>query len=90
MAKKTNFWYVLVLTDEGPKFVTDVDYSDKSAHWNKSEKPLELSEAWSKDLAFGLCWNGYMAYSICQSFPLDNQPYFYNKGHFEWIENKGE
>lgn len=90
MAKKTKFWYVLVLTDEGPKFVTSVDYSTKEAKWIKTDKPLELSEPWAKDMALGLCWNGYMAYSICQSFQLDNQPYFYNKGHFEWIENKGE
>lgn len=90
MAKKQNYWYVLVLTDSGPVFVTKVEYSGKYAYWNKNEKPLEMSEYWAKDLMRGLMLNFTMAFACCLPYALDSQPYFYNKGHFEWVENEEE
>ena len=88
--KKKNYWYVLVLTNEGAKFVTKVEYHPKVAHWNGLEKPLELSESTAKDLAFGLNANFYIAYPVCMPFKLDNQPYYYNLGKFEWKPNEEE
>lgn len=87
MAKKKNYWYVLVLTDDGPTFVTSVkNYPEKVAYWNKDEKPYEFSREWAQDLAWALCVNGHMSYAVSQRFEIENQPYAYNRGHFEWKE----
>lgn len=87
---KKNYWYVLVLTDKGPVFVTSVEYSPKVAYWNKKEVPKEFGEAQAKDLAMGLSVNGFIAYPICNFYDLETQPYYYNKGHFEWVEGEEE
>ena len=84
MAKKKNFWYVLVLANGGPTFVTAVNHSNKTAHWNKSEAPLEMEMFWAKDLALGLMLNFHMAYVVCSPIEIKEQPYRYEKGHFEW------
>lgn len=86
--KKKNFWYVLVLTNDGPVFVTGIKYvPHKYAEWQKDQKPLELDESVAKDLATGLMVNFYSAYPVCAPIELDNQPYFYDRGKFEWIWN---
>lgn len=84
MAKKQNFYYVMVMTDSGPAFVTDVDRKNKVAHWNKTDKPLEMGKYWAEDLTLGLNLNWHLAYTICSKFELETQPYLYNKGEFEW------
>ena len=86
--KKKNYWYVLVLTDEGPKFVTSVEYSPKVAYWNGLEKPLELGELVAKELALGLNANFFQAYPVCMPFETTNQPYYYKLGKFEWKRNE--
>ena len=88
MAKKESYWYVLVLTNEGPVFVTK-ESEHKTAHWEKTEKPKEFNQSYAKDMAFGLMVNGYTAFAVCNRFELDNQPYRYNMGNFEW-KMKGE
>lgn len=88
--KKKNYWYVIVMTGDGPVFVTKVNYSDKTAEWHKDEKPLEMSEFMAKDLAMGLMCNMTSAYAVCNFYELDYQPYFYSEGHFEWVLNKKE
>ena len=86
--KKTkNYWYVLVITSEGAKFVTKVNNAERTAEWDKLEKPLKLSKEYAQQLALGLTWNGNLAYSICQSYEITSQPYMYSKGHLEWKEN---
>lgn len=86
--KKKNFWYVLVMTETGPAFVTNVDRSDKTAWWHKDESPLELGEFFAKDLTLGLNCNGHSAYAVCHRIELDHQPYLYNIGHLEWVSDK--
>lgn len=86
-SKKKNFWYIIVLTDEGAKFVTSLDYSTKYAKWDKTEKPLELSQSVAKDICLGLCLNGYNAFPVCSLFEVDKQPYNYTKGGFQWVWN---
>lgn len=88
--KKKNYWYVLVLTNEGAKFVTKVEHHPKVAHWDEKEKPLELSESMAKDLAFGLMANFYLAYPVCAPIELDQQPYRYKEGHFKWVWNEAK
>ena len=87
MAKKKNYWYILVITDEGPKFVTNVDFGNKSAEWNKDEKPYELSEGWARDMTIGLNWNGHLAYPVCSPYEIDKHPYRYEDGYLKWIFN---
>lgn len=43
------------------KYVPDVQYNPKVAKWNAGEKAMEFSKEHAKDLAFGLCINGYAA-----------------------------
>ena len=90
MAKKQNYYYVMVMTDGGPTFVTSVDRTNKTAHWNKAEKPLEMSKYWAEDLTLGLNLNWHLAYTICSKFELDTQPYMYNVGEFEWKTKEEE
>ena len=87
--KQKEFWYVLVLTETGPTFVTSLG-EGKTAYWNKSEKPYEFSKAWAKDLCIGLTWNGYTSFTVCSPFEIDRQPYLYEKGHFEWVSGSEE
>ena len=86
--KPCNYWYVLVMTDSGPTFVTSVEYAPKVAHWNKLEKPLELGKYRAEDLALGLNLNLHTAFAVCSKFELDSQPYRYELGEFEWIDKK--
>lgn len=88
MAQRKNYWYVLVLTDYGPVFVTGISYADRTAHWDKLEKPLLMDKSNAQDLALGLNCNLYTSYAVCQPFELDCQPYLYNKGQFTWKFNE--
>jgi len=90
MAKKQNFYYVMVMSQTGPVFVTYVDRLNKLAQWNKNEKPLEMGKYWAEDLTLGLNLNFNLAFTVCSKFELDNQPYLYDRGRFEWIMNKEE
>ena len=42
MAKKS-YYYVLVFTDEGPVYVTQLERN--IAYWHKDEKPKDLSKS---------------------------------------------
>ena len=85
-SKKTNFWYILVLTDNGAKFVTET--KAKWAKWDENGKPLEFTQSMAKEIAKGLMLNFHMAFPVCAPFELDTQPYRYSDGHFEWVENE--
>lgn len=86
MAEKKNYWYILVLTNNGPVFVTKC--STRDAEWEKLEKPISFTANVAKDTAWALRLNGYVAYAICNTYEIDNQPYLYNKGEFKWIWNE--
>lgn len=90
MGKQKDYWYVLVLTEEGPVFVTDVDNATKVAKWNKHEPPCKLTEYWAKDLAVGLRCNLFLAYAVCNGVEITHQPYHYDSGAFEWKEKRGD
>lgn len=90
MAKKQNFYYVMVMTDHGPVFVTSLDNASKVAHWDDTKAPLELGKYAAEDLTMGLNINGHLAFTICSKFELDNQPYYYKKGGFEWVSKEAE
>lgn len=83
MAQKKNHWYIMVLTSEGPKFVTDI-LPRQRAEWDKSKPPKEFTKELAQDIVMGLCLNFQLAYAVCQPFEIDHQPYFYEKGRFRW------
>lgn len=85
--KRQNWYYVLVMTDGGPVFVTSVEYSPKVAHWDKTEKPLVMDKSRAEDLTLGLNLNFHVAFTVCSKFEMDYQPYMYDKGCFEWKFN---
>ena len=87
MAKK-NHWYVLVMTDFGPVFVTEIDNATHYAKWNAKESPLEMSMSVAEDLATGLTWNMTTAFVVKSPIERDTQPYRYALGEFEWKWDK--
>lgn len=89
MANKKTHWYILVLTDEGPKFLTSIG-DHHTAYWDKNEPPKELSKAMAEDITLGLLMNFHTAYAIPSPIELEQQPYHYNKGHFEWVWDEKE
>ena len=90
MAKKKNYWYVLVMSNDGPVFVTKINYGDRTAEWNKLEKPLEMDKDRAQELTLGLNLNLNISFAVCQPFELDSQPYRYDAYHIEWKENEKE
>ena len=88
--KKKSYHYVLVMTGGGPVFVTSVDRTDRVAHWDKQEKPLEMGKYWAEDLALGLNLNGNLCYPVCSQWEIDRQPYRYNQGRLKWVEGVDE
>lgn len=89
MAKSKNHHYVLVCTNRGPKFVTEI-LPHHECKWSAEDAPLEMSATWADDMCTGLMWNGYPAYHVVVPYALESQPFIYKRGHFEWIEEKPE
>lgn len=88
--KQKNHYYVLVITEAGPKFVTKVNNVDHTAEWNYKEKPLELDKFWAEDLVLGLNLNFHQAYLICQKFEITSQPYRYDNWKIKWEKREEE
>lgn len=88
MAARKSFYYVLVMTTDGPKFVTEVNNADKTARWTGDAKPLAMSRERAEDLQVGLLWNFHAAYLVKMPFELEEQPYNYKDGAFEWRKSE--
>lgn len=88
MSAKKNHYYVLVISEQGPIFVTKVHYSDKTAEWNWKDKPLEMSKAQAEDLVLGLNLNMHQAYLACVPYEIYNHPYNYYKWEISWKERE--
>ena len=86
MAKK-NYYYVLVCTTEGPKFVTGIG-EHYVAFWNCEKTPYNMSKSYAEDVVNGLMWNGYLAYLVCSSIKINSHPYNYEKYDIEWKEKE--
>ena len=88
MSKRKNFYYVLVLTNEGPTFVTGIAERNY-AKYNKLEKPMLFeTKSFADEVSIGLTCNLITAYTITTPYELTSQPYLYNEGKFEWKRNK--
>lgn len=76
------YYYVLVFTRQGPKYVSSTEYLE--AKWHVNEKPKSFTRSWAKDIAFGLNANGYPAVVVQSPWEIEDHPYRYEKGEFEW------
>lgn len=65
MAKKSEQYVIGILLSYKDrteiKYVTSVQTETKIAHWEDGESAMAFSKDYAKDLAFGLCMNGYAA-----------------------------
>lgn len=75
--KKKNYYYVLVFSDNGPAYVTSVNYMERSARWDKDLAPKEFSKSDAEDLVFGLRCNWHNAVVVHLPVEIDCQPYNY-------------
>lgn len=64
MSKKKYSYYVGVLTGEGCKFVTSLNYAHKYARWEDGKPALEMSMGTADDLVLGLLLNFHYAFTI--------------------------
>lgn len=91
MAKKKNHYYVLVFTNEGPKFVTKVNNVTHYAEYNELEKPKDFdSKAYADEVSLGLSLNFITAYTITVPYEMECQPYKYESGSFKWVWNENK
>lgn len=75
MAKKY-FYYVLVFTTSGAKYVTGIKERNY-AEWDELENPMVFNKNYAEDVAMGLCLNGYSAVEVMSPYEISNQPYNY-------------
>ena len=65
MAKKAEQYVVGILfptkTETTIKYVTSILTEPKVAKWDDGKEAMIFSKNYAKDLAFGLCMNGYAA-----------------------------
>lgn len=65
MARKSETYVVGILfsteTETKIKYVTSVQTQPKIAKWDDGKEAMTFSKEYAKDLAFGLCVNGYVA-----------------------------
>lgn len=85
--KKKEFWYVLVFTSEGPKYVTSLG-DHHTAHWDMLEVPLEMPKSRAIDVTTGLLLNWYNANAVCMPVQLTHQPYYYEHGVMQFVEKE--
>lgn len=75
-SKKKYHYYVLVMTNEGPKYVTKI-LPNHWCKWNENDKPLEMSASYAEDVYTGLCLNFHTAVLVKSRFEIDHHPYNY-------------
>lgn len=85
--KKTNYWYILVLTESGAKFVTSIE-PHRVACGDELGKPMEFTQTMAKDIAKGLMLNFNTAFPVCSPIELDKQPYNYKDYKIEWVKKE--
>ena len=80
---KKHYHYVLVLTDTGAVFVTDIG-DHHTAFWDREQPPMEMSAYFAHEMVIGLTLNFHLAYHVDSPYPIKNQPYNYKQGGFKW------
>lgn len=77
MANKKYHYYVMVFTENGPKYVTNI-LPHHTAEWKAEDKPLEMSASYAEDVYCGLCLNFFTAVLVKSRFEIDHHPYRYD------------
>ena len=75
-SKKKYYYYVLVFTNEGPKYVTEI-LPNHWCKWNENDAPLEMSASYAEDVYTGLCLNFNTAVLVKSRFEITHHPYRY-------------
>lgn len=89
MAKKKHY-YILVFTDNGPKYVTDI-LPNKYAEWCDTEKPLEFSTYDSaRSICTGLNLNFNLSQVVTSEWVIESQPYNYADFKCQFVEREQE
>ena len=83
--KTKTFYYVLVFTDDGPKYVTGTG-EHHTAYWDDTKKPYVMSKERAEDMTTGLLWNGFSACVVVSKLELTCQPYNYKEWQIKWEE----
>ena len=86
---KKNHYYVLVFAENGPAYVTSVNYSDRSARWDKDKAPKEFGKSDAENLVFGLCCNFFNAVVVMHRVEIECQPYNYKYYNCQFVEKEG-
>lgn len=73
------FYYVIVKTEDGVKFVTKIDNATKTAYWDSKEKPLAFSKTYADDLALCLTLNFHLAFTLKSYHELQSQIFIKEK-----------
>lgn len=75
MARKSEQYVIGILfptqTETTIKYVTSVQIEPKVAKWEDGEPAMTFSKDYAKDLAFGLCVNGYAAIPMIKADYLE-------------------
>lgn len=87
MEKPKYQYYILVCTDHGPKFVTSIDWTDKTCMWENNKPPLAMNKTQCENITMGLNLNWNIAYCVFSDNGLIGQPFQYEKGEFKWVWN---
>ena len=83
-----DFCYVIVFTENGAKFVTEVNNADKTCKWETDKTPYKFASKQSaQNVATGLTLNFNFAVAVASTYEVTSQPYNYSHGHFEWVKN---
>ena len=69
-------------------YVTKVNNANKTAWWNKEEKPLSMTKSIAEDLAFGLALNFTHCVIAYMPFELEFQPYRYDAFDCKFVEKE--
>lgn len=72
MATK-NFYYIIVLSEGKAKFVTSLEYQNRSARWELDKQPLAMNKSLAQDIAYGLCLNFHPAYVLSSHHMITDQ-----------------
>ena len=84
---KKYHYYVMVFTDNGPKYVTSI-LPHHMAEWKTEDKPLEMSASWAEDVYTGLCLNFFTAVLVKSRFEIENHPYNYKDYEIKFVERE--
>lgn len=88
MTKKKYYYYVLVFTNSGPKYVTKIDNNTREAYWHEEDKPFHMTKDDAEFLAMGLTLNGNSSVMITSTYKIDNHPYNYKNYKIDFIKKE--